>query len=190
MGEGYDVLTTAYSYDEFRAMLQWAKRQFMENNLPIPTGYRAGGWFADEKILAALDDEGFVYDSSARERTMWNGNGQSPWDINSTTQPYHPSRQDQNTSGADNLGLLEIPNNGADCYGYGVDELKRKFVDNFDRGPQTEKKVVTYLSHAQWQNDDENKMEEVLDMTDDWAYVADRGPVVYVTLDQIWEIWN
>ena len=66
----------------------------------------------------------------------------------------------------------------------------QRFFDNFDGGPISEKKAVTFLSHPQWQNDDEIVMDQVLKTTNKYLYKADRGPVLYVTLKRIYKLWK
>ncbi|OIP96346.1 hypothetical protein AUK40_05120 [Candidatus Wirthbacteria bacterium CG2_30_54_11] len=189
-GEGYDVPTTAYTAEEFTKIVQWGEHQFIANGLPSPVGYRAGGWFADESTLSVLDSLGFLYDSSGREQKMWGGSATSPWNLGSTTQPYHPSTADQNKSGPSALGLLEIPNNGADAYGYSGEQMVERFNANFSGEPLTGKKVVTFISHPEWQRTDEPKMDEVLGITDEHLYSAGQGPVIYVTLGQVYALWK
>ena len=190
-GEGYDVFTTAYSYQEFSRLLLWAKQQFEMNGLPTPTGYRAGGWFANLEILRALPDNGFRFDASGREKEIWDQEKfESPWNLTSTTQPYYPSLSDQNLSGAKHFDLLEIPNNGGDCYDYSAEELKLRFFDNFNNKPTPVKKAVTYLCHPQWYDHDQSIIEQVLDTTDKYLYEYDEGPVIYTTLSQVYQLWE
>lgn len=190
-GEGYDVFTTAYSYEEFSRLLLWAKKQFEKNGLPGPIGYRAGGWFADSEILRALQDNGFKFDASGREKKIWDQEEfESPWDLTSTSQPYFPSLFDQNLAGDPHFGLLEIPNNGGDCFAYSAQELKQRFFDNFNSQPIPIKKAVTFLSHPQWQKHDQLIIEEVLNTTDEYLYENDKGPVIYTTLGQVYQLWQ
>jgi len=189
-GGGYDVYTTAYTYDEFSTMLVWADEQFELHGLETPTGYRAGGWFANTEILRALDGNGFLYDSSGRERNMWNGAVKSPWDLHADSQPYYPMTSDQNRAGSPQFNLLELPNNGGDCYAYTGEQMLEKFRVNYTGGVADAKKLVTFLSHAQWQDRDEAVMEKILPATDAQSYAADSGPIMYITLGQAYEIWK
>ncbi len=190
--DGYDVETTSYSYEDFSKLLKWAKNQFDEHGLGTPIGYRAGGWFVDEHILKALQDNGFVYDSSARDHLIW-GRVESPWNATSTTQPYYPSKEDQNVAGnlPDNtFKVLEIPNNGADSYAYSATSMIARFKDNYDKGEAPKKKAIVFLSHPQTQQRDEPRMEDLLDYIDNYLYEQDKGPVVWVTLSDIEKLWR
>ena len=192
--DGYDVLTTAYSYEEFDQIIDWATMEFASHGLQIPTGYRAGGWFADENTLQALEDNNFLYDSSGREKYMWSGRVQSPWNLSKTTQPYYPSKADQNISDQNNFDLLEIPNNGGDCWAYTEEQMKDRLSSNFDGKPLSEPKAITFLGHPQWyqspESRDEKKIEEVFETADQFLYEKDKGPLFYVTLKDVYELWK
>jgi hypothetical protein len=192
--DGYDVQSTAYSYDEYKKVLEYSLKKFREANLPTPIGFRAGGWFVNEEILRALEDTGFLYDSSGREKKMWGGKLESPWDLAITTQPYFPSRQDQNKPGTPQFNLLEIPNNGGDSWAFSGAELKNRFLQNFNGTPVKAPVAVTFLSHPQWflaaDSRDGEKMEVVLNTTDQYLYEKDQGPVFYTTEKQIYTLWQ
>ena len=121
---------------------------------------------------------------------MWGGSATSPWDLGSQTQPFHPSVADQNKTGSPSLGLLEIPNNGADAYGYSGEQMLARFRDNFAGEPLAQEKVVTFISHPEWQRTDEPKMDEVLGATDQLLYTQGQGPVIYVTSGQVYAAWK
>jgi hypothetical protein len=65
-GNGSDVPTSAYEKEDFVKMVEWSFIQFEKMGLPKPNMYRAGGWYADLKMLEALDELGFILDSSGR----------------------------------------------------------------------------------------------------------------------------
>jgi hypothetical protein len=188
--EGYDVFTTAYSREEFGAVLGWAEQQFRYHGLPEPVGYRAGGWFADLNILHVLEQHGYTYDASGRERRMWGGGISSPWNLDADTQPYYPARADQNRTGPTTLDLLEIPNNGGDAYGYTAAQMIERLMKNYPAKVAQSRRVVTFLSHPQWHDKDQVTMDAVLDFTDAKLYQTDQGPFVYVTLSQIADLWK
>ena len=189
-GDGYDVLATAYSEDEIQKMLAWSKARFAENGLAAPKGFRMGGWFVDLDVLRALEKEGFVFDSSGREQAMWNSALKSPWNLHSKTQPYYPSRTDQNKTDTNPFSLLEIPNNGGDNYAYSAEQLKNRFHDNYDSKPVKDQTAVVFLSHPQLHHTDGAKIDEFLNETDRSLYEVDRGPVIYSTVNQIWSAFK
>ncbi len=126
--EGHDVLTTAYNREELGQILRWAKQKFAENGLPVPPGYRAGGWFMNLENLKALADNGFVYDTSGSDfRDPYGINRQSrDWALEVTSRPYQVSSTNQNTSTPPLLPLWEYPNNGADSTNRTEQELIRR----------------------------------------------------------------
>ena len=188
--DGYDILTSAYTQEETAKMLDWSKRIFEENGLGTPTMFRAGGWFADEETLMALQDTGFNLDSSGRtgdqEKTT---NIEGHWDLSAATHPYQLNAEDQNLIGSPTTNLWEFPNNGADSWAYTQKELYQRFTANFNGDPLNEKQVVTYLSHPEWFSTDKPKIEALFSAINKYRNSADRGPVIYITLDQAYQIW-
>jgi len=184
--EGYDVLTTAYDYEDMVKILNRAKGWFVSQDLGIPKSYRAGGWFANEVTLKALEATGFLIDSSGRTKYSFGlNNVQGPWDLQATTQPYYPSMNDQNVQGeeGESLRILEIPNNGGDTFAFSAKEMINRFDKNFNGKPLLEPKQITYLTHPHWfYPDRQNKIRQVFDGIQKWNYELDQGPVVYTTL--------
>lgn len=182
---GHDVLTTAYEYEEYKTLVEWALQRFAENGLPVPISYRAGGWFMDEENLKVLDDLGFKIDSSGREAIKYGPNQiENPWNLFSTTRPYKPSVNDQNSTKQPTLNLWEFPNNGMDSTNRNYDILIEKFNDNYADKPLTETQVVTYLSHPHWFTQlDSEDMKKTFAFIDKYKYEKDQGAVVYVTLE-------
>lgn len=191
-GRGYDTLMTSYSYDETMKLLEWAKNKFIENGLPTPRGFRAGGWYLDSENMLALEDSGFLYDSSGRTSYSFGSQrAQGPWNLSATTQPYRPSRSDQNSPNPPpNLGIWEFPNNGADSYAFGSDEMLRRFNANYSGGYLDEKKLVTFLSHPEWFNIDEPKLDILFTFISQFLQKNDNGPVIFITLDQAYKSWT
>lgn len=65
---GSDTPAYVYSYDEHVKIFDWAKAQFASHGLKTPKVYRTGGWMADAALLKALNDTGFVIDTSGRTK--------------------------------------------------------------------------------------------------------------------------
>ncbi len=188
--EGYDVLTTTYTQTELSQLLRWSKQQFKANNLPEPKGYRAGGWFADTKVLAALEENGFLYDSSGRIQTLWSGVAKSPWNLPITAQPYYPSRTDQNSAGTPAFSLLEIPNTAGDTNEYDATEILRRYRINVHEDIVTQKTAVVLLSHPQWASIEFPIIRTVLSSIQQRSYKKDLGPVIYVPVKTIYDQWK
>lgn len=188
--DGYDVLTTAYNETQQERIIEWGLEQFRKNSLPVPAGFRAGGWFADEKTLAILKNKGFAYDSSGRDRIMWRGKYFSPWELNASTQPYYPTLSDQNISNGRDIGILEIPNNGGNTNEYTENELLDRFRQTFASHPVDIPRVVTFMSHPQWSKLEFPKTDRILAIIDEYLYDSDGGPVIYVTAKNISDLWK
>lgn len=190
---GYDILTSAYSYDDMVRILSYAKEVFKEHDLGQPSSYRAGAWFANLETLAALSDTGFLVDSSGRTPYTF-GTNQIPgfWDLTATTQPYFPSTQNQNSPNPPpRLSILEVPDNGADDYAFSASEMIDRFKENYIGGILTEPKQVTYLTHPNWFDANRQKnMRDVFSYVDQFANRNDTGPVVFTTLHGVYQTFT
>ncbi len=191
--DGYDVATSAYTTEQFTAILKWGLQQFENAGLPKPVGYRAGGWFANMATLQALEATGFTYDASGREPYKF-GRKELPghWALEHTAQPYKPSISDQNSSEPPQMNLWEIPNNGNDSYWFGTDELINRFYMNYNTPgqPVTDPKLITYLSHPDWFDVDQPKLESLFTEISKFSYEQDLGPVIYVKLSEALDYWR
>jgi len=189
--DGYDVLVTNYDYVETVQILEWAKGKFAEHELNQPRIYRSGGWFADLETLQAVENTGFVLDSSGRTYTQFGTNSVAvPWNLAVTTSPYKPSLYDQNSSASPTFDIWEFPNNGGDSWWYTADQMIDRFNQNYSGSPLQNKQVVTFLSHPHWFYVDKPKLETLYGYTDNYVYNSDRGPVIYTTLENVYKIWS
>ncbi len=192
-GDGYGALTANYNTQEMITILNFAKKLFKDNGLKEPLSFRTGGWFASIETLRALEETGFLLDSSGRTEYSFGPNKlKGFWNLSSTTQPYHPSVSNQNFNSPEpTLGLWEIPNNGADSYWFSGEDMIQRFKDNFAGEPLLEKRQVTYLSHPHWFNQDEqSRIEAVFNYINQFLYSKDLGPLKYVTLSDVYEAWS
>jgi hypothetical protein len=189
MNNGHDVPCSTYSTEEFEKILNWAKQQFIQNGLTIPTSFRAGGWFLDLENLQALEETGFKIDSSGREDYIWGNNGiRGYWKLSSTTPPYQPSKSDQNAAfPSPTFSIWEFPNNGANSRFYTSEDLIKRFEDNLGDGFLEQPQVITYLSHPQGFHLDENVLDVTFYHIDRYLASDDSGPVIYVTLEEAYD---
>jgi len=190
---GYDILTTAYTYEEMVKILNHAKEWFTKIGLNPPKIYRAGAWFADITTLKALNDTGFLVDSSGRTKYTFGTNKVAGfWDLSATSQPYHPSQTNQNAaSPLPLLDILEIPNNGADSYAFTGEAMVERFDANFAGLPLSSPKQVTFLTHPHWFRPNEQaRMRHVFSHTNQFRADEGKGPVVYTTLMGIYHAWS
>lgn len=184
LNNGHDVPCTAYTYEEFNQILFWAKQEFLTQGLGIPVSFRAGGWFVDLKVLKALEDNGFIIDSSGRDYYVWGTNRITGyWNLQSTTYPYRPSYSNQNASSpSPNFTIWEFPNNGKDSWFYKSEDLIGQFNDNYKNTYLQQAQVVTYLSHPHQIHIDLEVLNPTFDYIDQYLASEDQGPVIYVTL--------
>jgi predicted deacetylase len=192
-GDGYGVPTSAYTAEEQAKIIDKSLEILGNAGLPRPYIFRAGGWFASLETLAALEKTGFLADSSGRTPFKF-GKNQLPvaWNLTAETQPYLPSREDQNMpSNSNAFGVLEIPNNGADSYWFSGEEMIRRFYANYQKKPLPEKKSVVFLSHPHWfKESEQQKIEQLLQETGKYLFDSDLGPVLYANQDEILEAWS
>lgn len=191
--DGYDVLTSDYTYSEITKIIQWGLQQFELNGLSKPAGYRAGGWFASLDTLKALNNLNFTYDSSGRETYQFGAKKVSGlWSLTPSSQPYQPSSSDQNSSSPEpRLDLWEMPNNGNDSYWFNTQQLIDRFYINYPAGQiLNEPRMLTYLSHLDWFEVDQPRVQAVMAEIDKYSFENDAGPVVYVTLSEALKEWD
>ncbi len=191
MTTGYDVLFSAYDYDESLKILNWAVGKLEENGFSDIKSFRAGGWEMDEGNMHALETARLKIDSSGRTKHNLGENLiPSNWNLDITTSPYYPSREDVNKPGADYFNILEIPNNGAESYLYTYEQMRERFDMNHTEKFISKPVAVTYLSHPHWFNVDYPRLDALFTYIDQFNYEKDLGPVVYATLEEIHEYWQ
>jgi len=189
MTNGHDVPTSAYSYKQFKKILVWTKKQFEDNGLSAPLSFRAGGWFANLDTLRALNDEGFIIDSSGRDYYLWGANQiQGYWNLTSKTKPYQPSTTNQNSSTpAPTFSLWEFPNNGANSWFYPSENLIKRFQNNYTGEPLQESQTLTYLTHPHQFHIDYDVLTPTYNYIDQFLASGDNGAVVYTTLQDVYK---
>lgn len=200
---GYTVMVAAYDRGELAALLEHADQLFEAAGLGKPTSFRAGGWTADVHTLQALADSGYVADTSALNWTRmeeWEGvqNGvlyewnSTQWSqMSDTSQPYYPGTADiQADGGADAIGVLQVPDNGIMVDYVAGSEMVEIFEANWDGGPLSEPRQVTYGFHPPNYNAFyHGQLQFALDHIDQLRASAGTGPVVYANLSDLVSVW-
>ena len=201
---GYTVMCGAYDRAEFKTLLDHADALFEAAGLGKPTSFRAGGWTADVHTLQALDDAGYVADTSALNWTRmeeWKGveNGvlydwnSDQWSaMNDTSQPYYPGVDDiQAEGGSSAIGILQVPDNGIMVdYVFGS-EMVEIFEANWNGEPLAEPRQVTYGFHpSNYNGFYHGQLEFALDHIDQFRASAGAGPVVYTGLSDLTRVWT
>ncbi len=190
---GYDVLTTAYTYDEMVQILNFSKAVLSQNGFPDPKFFRAGAWYADITTLKALQDTGFLADTSGRTAyTFGTNNLPGYWSLDATTQPYYPSLSNQNSPyPLPRLSILEIPNNGADSYWFTEADMIKRTQENFNGFPLNKPLQVTFLTHPHWFDPKEqNRIKVLFDYLTTIHHQHGHGPAIFVGLSQIYEAFK
>jgi hypothetical protein len=201
---GYTVLSSAYTVEEYTELLLAADTLFEARGMGKPTSFRAGGWIADEGVLQALVNAGYVADTSANNWQLmeeWEGgaNGvlwawnQEHWaGIDSTSQPYYPSAADASVAGSPSIGILEVPDNGILADYVEVEEMIAVLEANWDGGAVGEPKVFSIGYHNRTTGlgfNFRDNIEDTLDHVDRFLAQDDAGPLVYATLSEMPIVW-
>lgn len=192
-GSGYGVPLAAYTKEEQMQLISHARDLLILNGFGRTDTFRAGGWYANLDTLAALEALGFRADSSARTTYQF-GKNRLPgyWNVRPTTEPYYPSRTDQNrSSGRNDFDVLEIPDNGADSYAYSATDMIARFTANYGNGILGDKQQLTYLSHPHWFDAKEQaRVRELLAHIRRYGAADDQGPVIFTTTSKIVDLWS
>lgn len=111
--QGYEVALDAYEPAELTSLVKSSLQLFEEHKLGVPTAFRAGGYTATPKVLAAVRSAGLTVDSSAtwadwfeESQGRFQEELRRRWpNIEELTQPY----------GIDTSAgvIIEVPNTGS-----------------------------------------------------------------------------
>jgi hypothetical protein len=194
---GYTIKLAAYGRDGMTTLLQRAKQIFADEGLGEPKTFRAGGWTADESTLQALDDNGYIADTSALNWARieeWNGKELYTWNqthwsnIGDTSQPYYPSTTDPQASVAgSDLHMLEVPDNGVMIDYVTLAEMTGIFDSNWDGTPLAAPKTLMMGFHpaSGFSQGEYGRVDGFLKYADMHLASDGTGPVVYTTLSQV-----
>jgi hypothetical protein len=192
-GDGYDVPMSAYTEQQQRTLIEYALRVMAEHQLTRPTTFRAGGQFANAATLRALAALGFVADCSAVAAGSF-GRLSYPWTLPVGAQPYRPSAADANKAG--DLPLLEAPTNGGNTFGYDAQTIQPVIRANVSLlgaagAPAMTPRAITVVSHPS--TIDATERAAIAALFNAFAplrYDQDKGPLRFVTLAQLAQIWR
>lgn len=202
-GTGYTTILAAYEQFEMERILRGSIRMFERKGLPRPTSFRAGGWTADEKVLAALANTGFVVDTSsvpAHRLSSWQGFPLFDWNmenwkgITETSQPYYPSETNAAKTGYPHIPILEVPDNGVLVDYVSAKEMKDIFDLNYPEHKPLKKPTMYQIGFHPVDSflygERMDAMEEALNYTESHSYVKDNGPVVYANISDLTKVFK
>jgi hypothetical protein len=193
---GYTIRLEAYQHDPMATLLQHAKDIFAARGLPVPQTFRAGGWTADLNTFMALNDKGFIADSSALNWARieeWKGHNIYDWTmahwgpIDDTSQPYMPTTTDVLGASGTPLAMLEVPDNGVMIDYVSSAEMTGIFDANWDGKAFAKPRTLMMGFHPAdgFTEDEYNRVNDLLKYSDMHLANKDLGPVVYTTLSDI-----
>ncbi len=193
---GYTIKVAAYGRTDFATLLTHAKDLFNAYGLGTPTLFRAGGWTATMDTLLALQDTGFVGDSSAinwEHLEAWKGKELYTWTsehwapIDDVSQPYWPSTADILASTAPRVPILEVPDNGVMIDYVTLAEMTGIFDANFNGVPLAKPTTLMMGFHPSttFTPDEYQRVDGFLTYADQHLATHDAGPVIYTTLSKM-----
>ncbi|MGE0549786.1 MAG: hypothetical protein AB7O24_20980 [Kofleriaceae bacterium] len=194
---GYTIKLGAYNRQEFGVLLDYAKTLFAQHGLPTPRTFRAGGWTATLDTLGALQDKGFIADTSALNWARieeWEGDEMYRWNkeqwasIGDTSQPYRPNVDQILATDAPTLELLEVPDNGVMIDYVTLPEMNGLFDANWTGEPLSAPITLMMGFHPATPGFSESEFSRVngfLSYADEHLASRDLGPVVYITLEDV-----
>lgn len=194
---GYTIKLGAYDRATFGTLLDHAIALFEQHGLGRPRTFRAGAWTATLDTLGALADKGFIADTSAlnwarveewqgKELYRWNMEHWAP--INDTSQPYYVSASNPLTDDAPTLPLLQVPDNGVMIDYVSLPEMNGLFDANWDGQPLMSPVTLMMGFHPATPGFTDREYQRVdgfLDRADMHLGARHRGPVVYITLEDV-----
>lgn len=193
---GYTIRLEAYQHEPMATLLQHAIDIFQAKGLGHPQTFRAGGWTADLNTFLALNDKGFIADTSALNWARieeWQGHNIYDWTmahwtpINDTSQPYYPTSTDVLGAAGSPLNMLEVPDNGVMIDYVNAGEMDGIFDANWDGKALAKPKTLMMGFHPSVNLTafEERRLTDFFSYAEMHLHTADLGPVVYTTLSDV-----
>ena len=109
--------------------------------------------------------------------------------IDETAQPYYPSEDDILSSEGEQLGILEVPDNGILVDYVTGEEMIEMFQANWSSGALPEPRVYSFGYHNTFSWAFKERLHMVMDHLDLHLASQDGGPVVYARLRDLPLVW-
>jgi len=201
---GKTTILESYTQAELETMIAKADELFIENNLGKPVSFRAGGWTGGIKTLTALQNQGYLVDSSAvnwgrsvgKTSSFWIDLLMQTWNaIADISQPYFPGLMLIDTQSEPSLELLQLPNNANFVEYVDTAEMIDIFKQHWQPGQTIDvPKAYTVGYHMTPYPTQENgyidRLDGLLDHTDQFQSQHDGGPVIYATMKDMVKVWQ
>ncbi|MFW5432147.1 MAG: hypothetical protein ACKE5M_02955 [Methylophilaceae bacterium] len=111
---GYTVsLENAYSQNDLTKLIACSNQVLIKNGFKQSVHFRAGGWQLGPKLIAALEADGFVWDSSAIDANLLTTRWHKDSGMVTMLRKLHPTSTPLDQPYALSAQLKEYPNNAA-----------------------------------------------------------------------------
>ena len=194
---GYTIELDAYDRATMGTLLDHAADLFDAHGLGRPHTFRAGGWTAGVETMLALDDKGYIADTSALNWARieeWRGKLLYTWNmehwtpIGDTSQPYYPTQTATlGDDGSAPLSILEVPDNGVMIDYVSIYEMYGVFDANWDGTPLAHpiSLMMGFHPSTSYSAGEQDRVDKFLTYADKHLATNDLGPVVYTTLSDL-----
>jgi hypothetical protein len=199
---GYTTYCSAYDEDEFTQLLEHAKELFVAHGLNTPRTFRAGGWTLELHTMKALENAGFLADTSANnwqrleewrdhtDASLYSWNSEHWATIDETSQPYYPSVDDILTTGPEIVRVLEVPDNGILADYVTSQEMIEMLRANWDGRALSDPRQYSIGYHPPSLDATYfARIDGALDEIDRHLAENGDGPIVYATLSEMVGVW-
>lgn len=111
---GYTVsLEFAYSQDQLTQLISCSREILVKNGFQQPKHFRAGGWQFGEKLSAALQKNGFIWDSSRTDANLLTSRWHAESSLVKMVRTLHPESTSLDQPYPISDTLMEYPNNAS-----------------------------------------------------------------------------
>ena len=200
---GYTIMVNAYSEEEFTEQLLVSDALFVENGLPKPTSFRAGGWSADITTIRALHNADYIADTSANNwarleewEGLYNGvlydwNRENWSEINDTSQPYYPSQEDVQSDSGTRIPVLEVPDNGSLVDYVSGEEMIEILNANWPEHAPLQQPIAYSIGYhpSNFNMIYKINLQEIFDYIQPHLSKHGSGPIHYQTLSNMTKVW-
>lgn len=156
---GYTVsLEYAYSQKDLTKLIACSSDVLVENGFAKPKHFRAGGWQLGPKLMAALQSNGFIWDSSVTDANLLTTRWHDASGMVKMLRQLHPNSTPLDQPYAVSPQLMEYPNN-ASLADY---TSTKQIVSMFKQLLVAKKNVMVLGFHQETATDYLNRLEQAI----------------------------